>query len=67
MPGSDKPESDGTEDDGAPRVRGESRSTVRDVLLALVGQAFLADLSDEAAYWIRQGVVWLFDMIGSYL
>ncbi|MFI6006981.1 hypothetical protein ACIA98_42795 [Streptomyces sp. NPDC051366] len=67
MPGSDKPASDGTEDEGAPRVRGENHSTVRDVLLAGVGQVLLAGLSDEAAHWIHQCLVWLFDMIGSYL
>ncbi|MFC9587849.1 hypothetical protein ACFVJ8_34165 [Streptomyces yangpuensis] len=65
MPGSDKPMSDDSEDDGAPRVRGESHSTVRDVLLAGVAQALLAGLADEAAHWIVQFAVWLYEMLVS--
>ncbi|MFI8504840.1 hypothetical protein ACIGFK_40975 [Streptomyces sp. NPDC085524] len=67
MPDSDKPGSDGTEDEGAPRVRGESRSTARDVLIAGVAGSFLADASGDIGHWIYQYLVWLFDMIGSYL
>ncbi|WP_405435051.1 hypothetical protein OG373_41105 [Streptomyces avidinii] len=67
MPGSDKPMSDGWEDEGAPRVRGESRSTARDVLLAGVAQALLAGLADEAAHWIVQFAVWLYEMLVSRL
>ncbi|MFD3809092.1 hypothetical protein ACFWTC_37380 [Streptomyces sp. NPDC058619] len=67
MPGSDKPMSDGSEDDGPPSVRGESRSTARDVLLAGVVQALLAGLADEAAHWFVQVVVWLYEMLVSRL
>ncbi|GGQ40316.1 hypothetical protein GCM10010215_74840 [Streptomyces virginiae] len=67
MPGSDKPMSDGSEDDGAPPVRGEGCSTARDVLLAGVAQALLAGLADEAAHWIVQFVVWLYEMLVSRL
>ncbi|MEJ8646089.1 hypothetical protein WKI68_42380 [Streptomyces sp. MS1.HAVA.3] len=67
MPGSDKPMSDGTEDEGAPRVRGESHSTARDVLLAGVAQALVAGLADETAHWIVQFVVRLYEMLVSRL
>ncbi|OEJ21672.1 hypothetical protein AS594_39900 [Streptomyces agglomeratus] len=68
MPGdSDKPMSDGSEDEGAPRARGESRSTARDVLLAGVVQAVLAGLAEEAAHWFVQFVVWLYEMVVSLL
>ncbi|MFF3343564.1 hypothetical protein [Streptomyces flavidovirens] len=68
MPGdSDKPMSDGSEDEGAPRARGESRSTVRDVVVAGVAQAVLAELADEAARWFVQFVVWLYEMLVSLL
>ena len=59
--------SDGTEDDGQPQIRGESRSTARDVLLAGVVQALLAGLADEAAHWLIQVVVWLYEMLVSRL
>lgn len=67
MPGSDKPMSDGSEDDDSPRVRGEGHSTARDVLLAGVAQALLAGLADETAHWIAQFAVWLYEMLVSYL
>lgn len=67
MAGSDKPTSDGSNDDGTPHVRGESRSTARDVLLIGVGQAFLAGIADEAAHWMIQFVVWLYEMLVSRL
>ncbi|MFH9800458.1 hypothetical protein [Streptomyces virginiae] len=67
MPGSDKPMSDGSEDDGAPHLRGESHSTARDVLLVGVVQALLAGLADETAHWIAQFAVWLYEMLASRL
>ncbi|MBT2493899.1 hypothetical protein J7E96_36510 [Streptomyces sp. ISL-96] len=68
MPGdSDKPMSDGSEDGGPPRARGESRSTACDVLLAGVAQALLAGLAEEAAHWFVQFVVWLYEMVVSLL
>ncbi|WP_285543679.1 hypothetical protein [Streptomyces lavendulae] len=67
MPGSDKPESDGTEDEGAPRVRGESSCTVRNLLLVGVAQGVLADLAGEVGHRIFQWLVWLYGLIVSYL
>ncbi|MER6198480.1 hypothetical protein ABT234_14090 [Streptomyces sp. NPDC001586] len=67
MPGSDKPMSDGSEGDGTPRVRGEGRSTARDVLLAGVAQALLAGLADETAHWVVRFAVWLYEMLVSRL
>ncbi|MGW0754823.1 hypothetical protein [Streptomyces sp. NPDC002587] len=67
MPESDKPKSDGFEDDGRPPVRGESRTTIRDALLVGASQALLAGLADEAANWIHQFVVWLYEMLVSCL
>ncbi|MFD3780755.1 hypothetical protein [Streptomyces sp. NPDC058612] len=67
MPGTDKPTSDDPEDDGSPAVRGESRSTVRDVLVVGVAQALLAGLAEETAHWIHQCLVWLYEMLVSHL
>ncbi|WP_331719377.1 hypothetical protein [Streptomyces sp. NBC_00158] len=66
MPGSDQATSDDAEDEGRP-VRGESRTTARDVLLVGVVQALLAGLADEAAHWFVQVVVWLYEMLVSHL
>ncbi|MET8298825.1 hypothetical protein ABZW02_33015 [Streptomyces sp. NPDC005180] len=65
MPESDKPTSDGFEDGGRPPVRDESRT--RDLLLVGVAQALLAGVADEAAHWLVQGVVWLYEMLVSRL
>lgn len=68
MPGdSGKPTSENPEDEGRPQVRGESRSTVRAVLLGVVAQSLLAGLADEAAHWMIQCVVWLYEMLVSRL
>ncbi|MFJ3206300.1 hypothetical protein [Streptomyces sp. NPDC086989] len=67
MPGSDKPMSDGSEGDGTPLVRGESRSTTRDVLLVGAAQAFMAGFADETAHWITRFAVWLYEMLVSRL
>ncbi|MFJ5811112.1 hypothetical protein [Streptomyces sp. NPDC093093] len=67
MPGADRPMSDDSEDDGKPQIRGENRSTARDVLLAGVVQALLAGLADEAAHWFVRCVVWLYEMLVSRL
>ncbi|MFD3518474.1 hypothetical protein [Streptomyces sp. NPDC058657] len=73
MPGSDKPKPEDPQnipdpkEGGPPQARGESRSTARDVLLAAVVQALLAGLADEAAHWIVQFVVWLYEMLVSRL
>ena len=64
---SEKPKSEEPEDGGPPQVRGESRRTVREVLLAGTVQALLAGLAEEAAHWIVQYVVWLCDMLASLL
>ncbi|MDA5283699.1 hypothetical protein [Streptomyces sp. Isolate_45] len=67
MPGGDKPTSEDPQDEGVPQIRGENRSTARDVLVAGVVQALLAGLADEAAPWFVQCVVWLYEMLVSYL
>ncbi|MGW2672530.1 hypothetical protein ACWC5F_31345 [Streptomyces sp. NPDC001272] len=67
MPGSDKPTSDGTEDEGAPHVRGESSSTIRNLLLVGVTQAVLADLAGEVGHGVFQWLVWLYGLIVSCL
>ncbi|MFI0980414.1 hypothetical protein ACH4SP_25840 [Streptomyces sp. NPDC021093] len=64
---SDRPKSEVPEDGGPPRVRGESRRTVRDALLVGTVQALMAGLAEEAAHWIVQYVVWLCDMLASFL
>ena len=63
----DKLTSEDPEDEGPPQARGESRSTVREVLLAAVAQALLAGLADETAHWIIQFVVWLYETLVSLL
>ncbi|MGW6846405.1 hypothetical protein [Streptomyces sp. NPDC054958] len=67
MPESDKPTSNRSEDEGQPPVRGESRTTVREILLAGVAQAFMAGVADETAHWFHQCLVWLYEMLVSHL
>lgn len=67
MPESDKPKSDGSEDDGRPPVRGESRTTIREALLVGTVQALLAGLADESGHWMHQCLVWLYEMLVSRL
>ncbi|MFD9522506.1 hypothetical protein [Streptomyces sp. NPDC059979] len=67
MPESDKPTSDGFEDEGRPPVRGEGRTTVREILLAGVVQAFMAGVADETAHWFHRCLVWLYEMLVSHL
>ncbi|MFD4741411.1 hypothetical protein ACFWNQ_29180 [Streptomyces virginiae] len=67
MPESDKPTSNGSEDEGRPPVRGEGRTTVREMLLAGFVQAFMADVADEAAHWFFRCMVWLYEMLVSLL
>ncbi|WP_327267169.1 MULTISPECIES: hypothetical protein [unclassified Streptomyces] len=67
MPESDKPTSDGSEDEGRPPVRGEGRTTVREMLLAGFVQAFMAGVADEAAHWFFRCLVWLYEMLVSRL
>ncbi|MCX4546918.1 hypothetical protein [Streptomyces sp. NBC_01565] len=64
MPGKDEVSADKSED-SEPPPRGEGR-TARDVLLA-VFTAVLADYADEAAHWVIQFVVWLYEIIVSRL
>ncbi|MFD4051151.1 hypothetical protein ACFWSF_37605 [Streptomyces sp. NPDC058611] len=67
MPESDKPTSDDFEDDGRPPVRGESRTTAREVLLAGAVQALMAGVADETAHWFHRCLVWLYEMLVSRL
>ncbi|MEU6310746.1 hypothetical protein [Streptomyces sp. NPDC047014] len=67
MPESDKPTSNGSEDEGRPPVRGEGRTTVREILLAGFVQAVLADAADETAHWFFRCLVWLYEMLVSHL
>ncbi|MFE5495274.1 hypothetical protein ACFQ7Z_35680 [Streptomyces virginiae] len=67
MPESDKPTSSGSEDEGRPPVRGEGRTTVREMLLAGVVQAVMAGFADETAHWFVRCLVWLYEMLVSHL
>ncbi|MFJ3861495.1 hypothetical protein ACIPRL_35370 [Streptomyces sp. NPDC090085] len=67
MPESDKPMSNGSEDEGRPPVRGESRTTVREVLLVCFIQVVLAEVADETAHWLFRCLVWLYEMLVSHL
>ncbi|OLZ58232.1 hypothetical protein AVW11_28405 [Streptomyces amritsarensis] len=67
MPESDKPTSNGSEDEGRPPVRGEGRTTVREMLLAGVVQAVMADVADETAHWFVRCLVRLYEMLVSHL
>ncbi|MFJ3975949.1 hypothetical protein [Streptomyces sp. NPDC090021] len=67
MPESDKPTSNGSEDEGRPPVRGESRTTVREILLAGVVQAFMAGVANETAHWLFRCLVWQYETLVSHL
>ncbi|MCX5300288.1 hypothetical protein OG898_28020 [Streptomyces sp. NBC_00193] len=66
MPESDKPTSDGFQDDGRPPVRDESR-TARERMIDGVAQAFMAGVAGDAAHWFTQGVAWLYETLVSHL
>ncbi|MFD3780500.1 hypothetical protein [Streptomyces sp. NPDC058612] len=62
------PGKDGTSDDSQdvePQPGGESRTT-RLLLLGVIS-AFLAGLADEAAHWVIQFVVWLYEVLVSHM
>ncbi|MFD7785474.1 hypothetical protein ACFV4Q_20635 [Streptomyces nojiriensis] len=64
MPGKDDTPSEESED-VEPPPGGESRTT-RLLLLGVIS-AFLAGLADEAAHWVIQFVVWLYEVLVSHM